>query len=498
MPVPRPQLNSLEKVIGRQLLERRKMADAVIADSSVSKEKRARAYGDLGQLYHAYDLTAAASACYHNAVVLDPACFEWNYAYGYLLQSLGSFSKALELFKKVKPGEPEPSRAYLIDIRIGQCYRSLNQPGEAKKAFESAYRLNPRGPSVLARLGEIALEEKHYEEAITYLVSALERQPEANQLHYPLAMAYRGAGKMEQARYHLSKRGMVGVQPPDPLKKHLNQLVTGYRVHLLAGRRAFSAKRYIEAEALFRKAIEVDPGEVGAKVNLSAVLVQLKKYREAMIRLQEVVKSEPGNVTARFNLGTLSAFLGDFKEAVIHLQVVVEKNPTDAVAHLNLADAFRKNRRAGKAVGHYKAAVKLDPGLTSGWLYLNLLLTSGNRHAEALEVLEEAHSLVPHNTSITHALARQLAASPILSKRQGQRALELALNVFQVTPHFSYARTIAMAYAQLNQCEKAISWMERAITIASGSSQPASVLEKLKMNLDYFKTNRPCRIPANQ
>ncbi len=329
-PVPRPRLNNLEKVIGHQLREERKKADAVFADSSLSRQKQANAYGGLGQLYHAYDLTAAARVCYHNAAVLDPACFEWNYAYAYLLQSLGHFSNALQIYGKLKPGEGKPERTYLVHIRIGQCYHKLNRPGEAKKAFESAYRLNPGGPAVLARLGEIALEENHYEDAISFLVSALKNQPAANQLHYPLAMAYRGAGKMEQARFHLSKRGMVGVQPPDPLKKHLKQLVTGYRTHLLEGKRAFSAKRYNEAEVLFRKAIEADPGEVGAKVNLSAVLVQLKKHKEAITQLEAVIKVAPDNVTARFNLGTLLTYLRDFKKAVIHLKVAIGKNPGDA------------------------------------------------------------------------------------------------------------------------------------------------------------------------
>jgi hypothetical protein len=52
-----------------------------------------------------------------------------------------------------------------------------------------------------------------------------------------------------------------------------------------------------------------------------------------------------------------------------------------------------------------------------------------------------------------------------------------------------------MAYAELNQCSKAIEWMERAIELASKSTQGTAVLKNLKSNLEYFKTHRPCRVP---
>jgi len=498
IPVPNPPLDHLEKAVSNQLRERRKMVDAVAKTLAVSRQKRALAYGELGQLYHAYELTDAAEACYLNALVLDPSCFEWNYSLGYLLQSVGGFSKALQLYQQAETGRQDPRVVYLLHIRIGECYRNLNQPHQAKLAFEAAYRVNAEGPAVLARLGETALEEKRFDDAIKYLVSALKKQPDANKLHYPLGMAYRGRGDMEQARYHLSKYGMVGVQPPDPLKTQLEKLVTGYWTHILSGKLAFSAGRFTEAVEAFQKAIKADPEKAGARVNLGAALGQLKKYKEAITQFQAAVQLAPDNVAAHFNLGTLHSNSGNYREAIKHFQVVVEKNPKDSQAHLALANALRNDRQFKKAIEHYKAALSFDPGLTWGWVDMSSSLCSVGQHAEALRVLEKAHSRLPYDGPIAHALARLLVTSPDLGQRQGQRALELALKVYRAFEDFVHAKTVAMAYAELNQCSKAVEWMERAIELASKSSQDTAVLKNLKSNLEYFKTHRPCRVPAQQ
>jgi tetratricopeptide (TPR) repeat protein len=491
-------LDHLEKAVSDQLREKRRTVDAVTGDSSASRQKRAEAYGELGQLYHAYELNDAAEICYRNALFLAPSYLEWTYSLGYLFQFTGRFSEALRFYQRMKIGPQNPQLAYLVHIRMGECYRKLSQPDRAKSAFAAAYQLNPEGPAVLARLGEIALEEKHYDEAIEYLASALKKKPDANKLHYSLAMAYRGKGNMEQARFHLAKRGMVGVQPPDPLKIRLEKLVAGYRLHLLAGKLAFSARRYDEAIESFQKAIEADPKEVGARVNLAAALGQLKKYREAIAQLETAIKLEPGNVTAHFNLGMLYGHLKNIKKSIEHLQLAVKMSPKDSQAHLLLAGALRSDGQLDKALEHYNAALSIDPGLIWAWVDLSSLLSRTGKHGEALKVLEDAHSRIPYDGPIAHALAHLLASSPILEKRQGKRALELALKVYRAMKNSEHARTVAIAYAELNQCDKAVEWMEIAVRLAENSRQPDSVLEMLKRNLAYLKTNRPCRVPAIQ
>ncbi len=119
-----------------------------------------------------------------------------------------------------------------------------------------------------------------------------------------------------------------------------------------------------------------------------------------------------------------------------------------------------------------------------------------NRHDAALAELERAHQNIPFNGPIGHALARQLAMTPNLEKRNGKRALDLALKVYNASMTFEHARTVAMAYAQLEQCKKAAEWMERAIKLAKTAKQPKPVMDMLERNLNHFKRNNPCKVPG--
>jgi tetratricopeptide (TPR) repeat protein len=151
-----------------------------------------------------------------------------------------------------------------------------------------------------------------------------------------------------------------------------------------------------------------------------------------------------------------------------------------------------------KAIEYYKAALNIDHSLMWGWVDLSSSHYSLGQHAESLRVLEDAHSRIPYDGPIAHALARLLATTPILEKRQGKRALKLALKVYGALESYTHAKTVAMAYAQLNKCNKAVEWMEKAIELAKKSSQDAAILQNLRSNLEYFKTQRPCRVPTNQ
>lgn len=500
VPVPVPQLDHLEKSVSMQLIDGRRMVDAVVDVASVPKEKRASAYGELALLYHTYELTEAAKACYRNAVTLDPGNYDWNYAYGFLLQSIGSFDEALELYRHIRE-KIAPKNAhtqYLLHIRSGECLRSLNRFDQAKTAYEAAYSMNPKGPAVLARLGEVALNEKKYPEAIKYLVEALNQRPDANRLHYSLAMAYRGAGDMTNARAHLAKRGQVGIQPLDPLKDQLQKLATGYRVHLLAGKLAYNAGRYVEAAEAYRKAIAASPEKPGAYIDLGTTLGQMGKYNDALTYFKTAVKIAPGNTTVQFNLGSLYFFFKNYNEAVKHLLIVVEKDPGDSGAHLTLANSYTRLGEFEKAIQHYKTAVKIKPDLTPAWLNLSSLHFTLKRYREALKVLEEAHTGLPRDGLICHSLALLLAGSPDISIRNGKRALDLALRVFQSSSTFKHARTVSMAYAQLNNCDEAVQWIKTAIALATSSRQPENVMQMLRRNLDYLLKNRPCNPPADK
>ncbi len=493
--IPHPELIDFEAVVIEQLEKGRRDMEAMTLNPEASIKYKALAYGRLGHLYHAYELMDAAEACYHNAAVMEPNIYRWNYCYAFVLQKKGDLSRALRFYKKAQAVNVTSDLVYLVNIRIGDCYKGLNEMDRAGFAYEMAYNIFPEGPSILARMGETAFAKKEYKKAILYLTQALEKKPGANKLHYPLAMAFRHTGNRKLAKAHLDKRGIVGIQPSDPLKKKLDSLIKGYRIHVLAGKLAFSAGRYAEAAQFYEKAIAEDPEKAGARVDLGVAHVRLKQYEKGIESFERALELEPDNMTAHYNLGDMALFMGDYGKAVKHLTLFLEELPDDAVAHLKLATALRNSSQFEKALVAYAKAIELDSTLARAWLDLSSLLELTGYFKNAIHILEKAHKALPRNQLIMNRLARSLAICPDKRQRDGTRSLVLAQEAFNAVPGFETARTVAVAYGELDQCDNALKWMEKSMGLAQASSQPKAILELIGRNIEHFKAGRPCRIP---
>lgn len=491
--IPYPNLDNLENVVVEQLTKGQKKMSEIINNSEASQKDKAIAYGDLGHLYHAYEFNDAAQACYYNSAILQPNVYRWTYCLAFVLQEKGEYLKAVEYYKMAQSINVTSDLVYLVNIRLGDCYQSLNEIEKAALVFQLAYKIEPEGPAILARMGEVALKQKKYKEAIKYLKAALEKQPAANKLNYPLAMAYRGLKDMKTARIYLAKKGMVGIQPHDPLKKKLDSLVEGYRVHILNGKSAYSAKRYNEAAIAFKKAIKVDPDKPDAFINLGSTYVFLKEYKKAQENYDKAIQIDPENLTAHYNIGDISLHLGDYKKAIKHLTIFLKKNPKDAQAHFNIAEAYKYMRNVQKAFGHYKIAIKIDPDFVKAWVKLSQFLYFNRQDKSSLQVLLEAHLRLPNDFTIMYNLSTILSSSPDLSIRNGKEALKFSQKTYEHLKNFKTAQAIALSYAELNQCDKAKEWMDKAISLVKNITQAELVIKNLNKQRDFYSNKTECR-----
>src|SRR5204863_8384727 len=83
-----------------------------------------------------------------------------------------------------------------------------------------------------------------------------------------------------------------------------------------------------EARDAYRRALELDPGHAGARINLGRLLhdagepeAALKQYRHALV-------TSPDNGTAAFNLGVALEDLGRTEEAIEAYELAVRADPS--------------------------------------------------------------------------------------------------------------------------------------------------------------------------
>ena len=113
---------------------------------------------------------------------------------------------------------------------------------------------------------------------------------------------------------------------------------------------------------------------------------------------------------------------------------------------------------------------------------------------EAVDHYRKTLESEPESQIALNNLAWLLAAGPDDSLRDGTRAVELALKLNRVTQQNNpfYIRTLAAAYAEAGQFEKAIETAQRASETANGQRQHGLAIQ-IQEETDLYRQHMPFR-----
>ena len=351
-PVPFPSLDGLEPAVAAQLVEARAAFARAAADASASRGDLGAAYGELARLFHAYELFASAEPAYRNAARLQPSQASWPHLLGYLYQQTGRFEPAAERLAAALRLRPENRAAAM---RLADVSLELNRLVDARERYTGLLDVFPA--AARRGLGEVSLRERRYREAVEHFTLALERAPQAGAVRYSLAMAYRGLGRLDEARAQLERRGPGTVTAADPIVDALVLLIRGERLLVIQGSRAYAAGRFDDAIAAFERALAVAPASVPARVNLASAFLQR----------------------------------GDVARGVEQLRAAFAQAPADLTVGRQLASALVRLERRDEAIEVLSSMRRADPGDEDSVVGLALLLAERQRFGEAIAVLDDAH-----------------------------------------------------------------------------------------------------------
>ncbi len=486
--VRHPDLSGLEPAVAEQIGQIRRALSDQLAKSGAEPREGATAYGDLGEVYLAYGWNDAAADCFRLAAQRDGKEVAWPYLLGAAEQAAGRFDSASAAYTRALELSPA---AGVAAIRLGEIRLLEGRPDEAETILKRALAVPALSPSAHSLLGQTALARRDWPAAIEHLEAALAAVPDANRLHHPLAQAYRGQGDRAKAEEQLAQAGQVGLKPPDPLLDAATALRTGERLALMSGRTAARAGRYADAAQEFRRALAARPESVEARVNLGTMLANLGDRPAAVEQFRDALKRDPDNATAHFNLASMLAPT-ERQEALTHVEAALAARPQDAEARRFRAQLLRDAGRLEDALSEYVRAVELAPGDETARLGEAETMVRLARYAEARMKLETGLTQIPGSGLLSHALARLLAACPDVSVRDGRRALELAVAVWNARPALAHAETVAMALAESGQCDEAAKWQQKAIDAARAEGLEARI-DGLTRGLAIYAKGAPCR-----
>lgn len=499
LPVSLPELTRADPPVQEQVRQRYASLTDRIASSRASDSDLAAAYGELGMVLQAAEFFDAAEPCYRNAQTLAPAELRWPYYLGHLYKSKGDTKAAAAAFERALQLRPADVSTL---IWLGRLYLDEGRTDAAEPLFTRALAIAPRAVAVLAGLGRVSLDRRDYTEAARRFEEALAVDPDADSLHAPLAMAYRGLGEPDKAAPHLRQWRNRDIAVPDPLQQELDLVLESGLSYELRGVRALEIHDWSSAAGFFRKGLDLTrentPLSRSLRHKLGTALYFAGDVPAATEEFRRVIEASPATgidesaAKAHYSLAVLLASSGRSNEAIEHLTRALDYQPTYVEARLALGDTLRHVGRPQSALAHYKEAAAVNPRSGPAQLGYALALIDLHRYQDARAWLTEAVQRHPDQTDLAHALARLLAAAPDDRVRDGRRAMEIVQNLLKDQKGTDLGETMAMAFAELGDYERAAG-VQRGVIEAARSAGLSEAVGRMEQNLRLYEQHRPCR-----
>jgi tetratricopeptide (TPR) repeat protein len=307
----------------------------------------------------------------------------------------GRYAPAIEALDHVVRLMPNFALAH---VNLGGIYTKLGQYADAEKHLKQALAIDPKQPSVHRRLGEVYLGTDRYPEAVEQFGQALALYPEDATLYFFMGQALEGAGRNADALNAFSQAAHLDIGFPEAL----------YRLAALARKQDRSALAD-SALARFQHLQAIGKGD-------PEVPKQMKKLRASVLSAPE----DPGH---HFRLGAFFAQHGYLDEALDKTAKAARLHPPAAL--LNQMGGLMLNlRHPQEALTYYRQAIDAEPTYVPALVNAANLLSSAQRHDEALPLFQKAAELAPQAPNTWYFLGiGQLGAG---NQDQARQALEKA------------------------------------------------------------------------
>ncbi len=403
----------------------------------------AGSYGQLGKVFHAYKLHDAAGVGYRNAERFEPESYRWPYFQALLAFDDGDPTLAANRLKRALELEPNDIPARL---RLGEAFLQLGRWEEAQSTFEQALDGGAASSAAAAHygLGRAASSLGDFPSAVEHFERALELQPDADLIHYPLAQAFRNLGDIERARHHAASYGRVGVVFPEPLSRELRETAQSTHFFTVFADLALDIGQFQAAEKGFRRALEADPDNPSAHRGLGLVAQSRGDLTTARKHFLEARRIAPQSADYPYYLAEIASREGDTGSAIEYLREALEADPGLHYARFRLAEAHQFEGRHEEALRLYEEILASEPQNRPALLNRVRVLHRLGRLADARSRAEELVEWLPQEPPVRIALA--LILKDLGEPTAAERELETAV---AIEPTADNSRDIALAHYNL-------------------------------------------------
>jgi len=396
----------------------------------------AEAHNNMGLVLAQGNDEKAAIAEFREALRISPDYADAHANLGAALTTTDGEEAVRELAKAVAlaPGSLK------AQFNLAVAYGANANYGLAKEIeqLRKVIALQPAFPGARLALGRVLLGEGRVEESLAELREAVRLEPQSTQAHYQLGLALARAGHKDEGTVELQKsremassddrrqnaaldvaEGQLALDQGE-----LDQARTKFR-HALALEPEFGEAEHLlgtvlekqgDAEgalAAYRKALELNPGDVSAREKIAALAspessvddperirqfenyIREGRFQEVELLLTAYVKERPKSFWGWYALGYSQFAQKKIGESIQALAKSLELNVKNAEAHKILGRDLMVVGRFDAAQTEFEQGIRYDPESSEMHFNLGKLFSIQDNWRAARKELEEALRLEP-------------------------------------------------------------------------------------------------------
>jgi serine/threonine-protein kinase len=214
-----------------------------------------------------------------------------------------------------------------------------------------------------------------------------------------------------------------------------------------------------QARVAASRALELDPRSSEAHTSLAFIRSNYDwEWLEAEALYRRAIELGPGNATAHHWLAVdLLLLLGRFEEAGQELAIAVQLDPLSLIVEEGTGYLLAMSRRYDEAIEVYKALTELEPGFFKGYSSMGRALSLKGDYPAAIRALEHARSLAGDVPNVLGALGQTYG----FAGRSSEARLVLdQLRALAKTRHVP-STTFALVHVGLGEHDQAFAWLEK-------------------------------------
>ena len=244
----------------------------------------------------------------------------------------------------------------------------------------------------------------------------------------------------------------------------------------------------------FTQVLRFLPDDTGAYVNRGIAWRSKGELDKAIVDYNQAIRLDVKLPAAYTNRGIVWELKGEYDRAIADYDQAIRLDPTVALAYYNRGRFWRGRGEYDKAITDCNEALRLKPDIAEVYILRGVVWETKRDYDKATADYNLVIHLKPDHAGAHRTLAWFQATCPDQRYRHGKKSVANASRAIALSGDTTWlcSGTLAAAYAEDGQFDKAVEWQTKAIELATtGKSATDKDKEELRSRRELYKQGQP-------